>query len=201
MLSFLCALLASPPVIARATVWKIDPAKSTVSFVVFRGARVGARGTFKNVTGNIIFDPNSIAFAKVDARIPIDTIETGIGARDADLIGPKYFNAGRFSTAVFTAQKLRVANAANDGKYVVTGLFKLHGVSRAIDLLMTKPTIISSANGRTRLVAAAATTIDQSDYGLNFDLLHPDGFVRINNKIDIKINVEAGPGSGRSQHH
>ena len=66
--------------------WKIDPAKSTVSFVVFRGARVGARGTFKNVTGNIIFDPNSIAFAKVDASIPIDTIETGIGARDADLI-------------------------------------------------------------------------------------------------------------------
>ena len=76
---------------------------------------MGARGTFKNVTGNIIFDPNSIAFAKVDASIPIDTIETGIGARDADLIGPKYFNAGRFSTAVFTAQKLRVANAANDG--------------------------------------------------------------------------------------
>ena len=149
---------------------------------------MGARGTFKNVTGNIVFDPSSMASAKVDASIPIETIETGIGARDAALIGPKYFNAGRFPTAIFTAQKTRVAT---DGKCIVTGSFKLHGVSRAIDLLMLKPTIISSANGRRRLVAAAATIIDQSDYGLSFDLLHPDGFVRINNKIDIKISVEA----------
>jgi polyisoprenoid-binding protein YceI len=188
------ALLFGSPVIAKTSVWKIDSAKSTVSFVVLRGARIGAQGIFRNVQGNITFDSNDITLSKVFASIPIETIDTGIGARDSDLIGAKYFNSGAFPIATFASQKVRLGT---NGKYFVTGLFKLHGFQKTIDLLLTKPTITSSKKGLKLFAASAKTAIDQTDYGLSLRLLHPDGFVRINNEIAIKVSIEASSSASR----
>ncbi len=179
--------MVGSPVFAKATVWKIDPEKSVVTFVVLRGARIGAQGTFNKVQGNIAFESSDITLSKVVAAIPIETIETGIGARDSDLIGAKYFNSTVFPKATFASQKIHLGTNV---KYAITGTFKLHGIQKTIDLLLTKPTITTSKTGR-KILASAIAVIDQSDYGLSFRLLHPDGFVRINNKIAVKVNIEA----------
>lgn len=186
--------MVGSPVFAKSAVWRIDPEKSAVTFVVLRGARVGAEGTFKKVQGNITFDSSNIALSTAIATIPIDTIETGIGARDSDLIGAKYFNSNVFPKATFTSRKIHFGPG---GKYVVTGLFTLHGVAKTIDLLLTKPTITTHITGHKLLAASATAVIDQSDYGLSFKLLHPDGVLRINNKIMVKVSIEASADASR----
>jgi polyisoprenoid-binding protein YceI len=186
--------LVSIPVFAKATVWKIDSEKSVVTFVVLRGARIGAQGTFKKVQGSITFDSSDIPLSTVFATVPVETIETGIGARDSDLIGAKYFNSSVFPKATFASQKVHLCT---NGKYVVTGSFKLHGIKKTIDLLLTKPTFTISKTGRKILAASATAAIDQADYGLSFRLLHPDGFVRINNKIAVKVSIEASVDASR----
>lgn len=165
-----------------------------MTFVVSRGARICARGTFKKVQGSITFDSSDIPLSTVFATIPIDTIETGIGARDSDLIGAKYFNSSVFPKATFTSRKIHFEPG---GKYVVTGLFTLHGVAKTIDLLLTKPTVATSKGGHKILATSATAVIDQTDFGLGFKLLHPDGLVRINNKIAVKVSIEASADASR----
>lgn len=159
-----------------------------MKFVVLRGARIGAQGAFRKVQGNITFDSSDIALSTVFAVIPIETINTGIGARDSDLKGAKYFNSSVFPKATFASQKVHLAM---NGKYAVTGSFKLHGIQKTVDLLLTKITTATSKTGRKTLAASATAALDQTDYGLSFSLLHPDGLVRINNKIAVEVSIEA----------
>jgi polyisoprenoid-binding protein YceI len=104
------------------------------------------------------------------------------------LIGAKYLNSRSFPNATFVSQKV---HRDARGKYVLTGIFKLHGVQKAIDLVLENPTISTFKTGRKTLAASATVAIDQTNYGLSFRLLHPDGFVRINNKIAVNVSIEA----------
>lgn len=186
--------MAGSPVFAETTAWKIDTEKSEVTFGTFRGTRIAAQGTFNKIKGKILFDSSNISLSKVVAEIPIETLKTGIGARDSDLIGSKYFNSNVCPKATFTSQTI---HCDKTGKYVITGLFKLHGIQKTLDLQLTKPAITISKTGHRKLAAAATTAIDQTDYGLTLRLLHPDGFVRIHDLIIVHVSIEASPEASR----
>ncbi len=84
-----CLLLFATPALARSKSWTIDSSKSLVEFVALRGSRIGAKGSFKNVAGTIQFDGVNLSTASVNAKIPLDSLETGVAVRDDDLKGPK----------------------------------------------------------------------------------------------------------------
>lgn len=110
-------------------------------------------------------------------------MSTGVSVRDEDLKGAKYFNVIRFPTASFTSSA--VVRQSN-GKYRMQGKLTLHGVSKAVEVIMEAPRVQAGA-----LTAVGSATIDQKDFGLSLIQLHPDGAVRINKAIAITICLRA----------
>ncbi|MGD9681742.1 MAG: YceI family protein [Candidatus Obscuribacterales bacterium] len=171
------------PAVAHATDWTIDSKASSVQFVARTGSHIRAKGTFSQVSGTLKYDPANLKGSSISARIPIATMSTGVSVRDEDLKGAKYFNVIRFPTASFTSSA--VVRQSN-GKYRMQGKLTLHGVSKAVEVIMEAPRVQAGA-----LTAVGSATIDQKDFGLSLIQLHPDGAVRINKAIAITICLRA----------
>ncbi len=180
--------LGAAPALAKTSSWEIDAKQSRVEFTVMRDLRVAANGSFTGISGNIAYDLKGLSNAEVAAQIPLVTMKTGISVRDDDLKSRKYLDVGRFAFATFKSIKIV---PGKDGKSLMFGEFQLRGISRKIELKMQAP-VIEATKGRGSLLSAVAYgAVDQRDYGLNFKLLHPDGFVRVNDKIGIKVLIKA----------
>ncbi len=183
-----CALLFVTPTAALSKSWTIDRSKSHVEFVALRGSRLGAKGAFRNITGTILFDGRNLETSSVSAQIPLDTLESGIAARDDDLKGPRFFNTALYPKAFFRSLKI---SKNKDGKHILLGTFELHGLKRNLDLTLLEPVQLSTKGSKQSLTISASTAIEQSHHALNLKRLHPDGFVKVNDKIAIKILVNA----------
>lgn len=174
---------SAKPSLAKNKVWTIDKEKTRVQFITKRGPNTPAVGTFQNVKGSISYDGKNPETAKVNATIDTSTMKTGVNVRDEDVKSPRYLNCIKFPTATFNSKQIK---KSKDGKYTITGEFNLHGVKKTIDLSMDLPKI----TGET-LSAVATTRLDQRDYKLNFKAMHPDGVIRIDDVILIKILIWA----------
>jgi polyisoprenoid-binding protein YceI/cytochrome c553 len=183
-----CSLLFATPALALSKSWTIDSSRSLIEFVALRGSRIGAKGSFKNIAGTIQFDGANLTTASVAAQIPLDRLASGIAVRDDDLKGPKYFNTALYPRASFNSLKV---NRNKDGKYVLSGVFGLHGLKKNVDLTLSEPPHIVTKAGKQSLSISATGTIEQSQYGLTLKRLHPDGFVKVNDKIAIKVMITA----------
>lgn len=182
---FLALTLAcsAQPLLAKNKVWTIDKEKTRVQFITKRGPNTPAVGTFQNVKGSISYDGKNPETAQVNATIDTSTMHTGVNVRDEDVKSPRYLNCIKFPTASFRSQKIK---KNKESKYTMTGEFNLHGVKKIVELNMEMPKI----TGKT-LSAVATTRLDQRDYKLNFKAMHPDGVIRIDDIILIKILIWA----------
>lgn len=171
------------PSFAKNKIWKIDKDKTRIQFITRRGPNTPAVGTFRNVKGTIAYDGKNLETSKVNATIDTTTMHTGVNVRDEDVKSPRYLDCIKFPVATFVSQKIK---KDKNGKFILTGEFKLHGVKKVVDLNMELPKI----EGKT-LSATATTRIDQRDFKLNFKAMHPDGVIRIDDVILIKVLIWA----------
>jgi len=179
-----CFLLSSfQTALAKNKVWTIDKAKTRIQFITKRGPNTPAVGTFQNVKGTIWYDGKNPQLAKVNATIDTSTMHTGVNVRDEDVKSSKYLDCIKFPSASFDSQTIK---KNKDGKYTMSGEFKLHGVKKVVDLNLEMPEIKNKS-----LTAVATTRLDQRDYKLNFKLMHPDGVIRIDDVILIKVLIWA----------
>lgn len=211
--------LAALPAVAETNTWDIDGKVSKVQFFTKNGTSLSASGSFKDLTGAIEFDASNLDRVKVSAKIPLSTIKTGIDKRDEDLKSVDYFDVGKFAYASFVSTGFaRPANQAisgresssqnvggkqkgsklerrpskkQPGKYILSGKFTLHGISKMVEIVMDLPKIQTDKSGKSLLSAVGSTTVDQKDFDLTLKKLHPDGYVWINSAIAVVITIQA----------
>src|SRR5262249_60465561 len=85
------------------TTWKIDPAHSLVEFAVRHLMITTVKGRFGGVQGTVKLDSADPAYAEVDVRIDVPTIDTREPQRDAHLRSADFFDVERFSSITFKA--------------------------------------------------------------------------------------------------
>lgn len=178
------AAMAAP---AAGSALKIDSATSTVSAAATFHAKPRATALFSGVSGTVIYDAKDFTKAKVEASVPLGTINTKLPKRDDDLKGAKYFNIVKFPAATFKSKK--IAKAAK-GKYNMVGDLSLHGISKQVTVVVDQPAEKTVA-GAKRFSATGTTTIDQKDFGLATGPLMPDGRSVCDDKLDLTLNIEA----------
>lgn len=143
--------------------WTIDPAHTTVSFVV-RHLMSRVRGIFSEVSGQIITSPDLVGSATA-AIIAVSSVSTGNEMRDNHLRSADFFEAERYPVMSFASTGLRPA----DGSWRLSGELTIRDVTRPVDLeaefLGTDPTGLQGearigffARGR----SAAATSASPS---------------------------------------
>jgi polyisoprenoid-binding protein YceI len=93
----------------------------------------------------------------------VDTIDTGVQARDKDLKGAGFFDVASFPTATFTS-----SGVTKSGKDLsVTGNLTLHGITKPVVLTVEGPTAqVTDQRGKVHCGFSATATISRTDFGI-----------------------------------
>lgn len=168
-----------------AGTWTIDPAHTTVSFVV-RHLMSRVRGAFSEVSGQITTRPDPSG-STAAATIAVSSVRTGNEMRDNHLRSADFFEAERYPVISFASTGLRPA----DGSWLMSGELTIRDVTRPVDLevefLGTDPT---GLQGEPRIGFSARGTISRRDFGITFGLA-ADSKIVVGDKVDITLDVEA----------
>lgn len=169
-----------------AGTWTIDPAHTTVSFVV-RHLMSRVRGAFSEVSGQIITRPD-LAGSSTAATIAVSSVRTGNEMRDNHLRSADFFEAERYPVISFASTGLRPA----DGSWLMSGELTIRDVTRLVDLevefLGTDPT---GLQGEARIGFSARGTISRRDFGVTFGLAADGTKIVLADKVDIVLDVQA----------
>ena len=159
--------------VTSAGTWTLDPVHSTIGFELpylagtFRGqfTDVGARLTDESLTGS----------ARVGS---VDVKDENLAAH---LQSPEFFDAERYPELRFDSRELD-----RDGEQLaVRGDITIRGVTKPVDLTGTISEPITDAYGRDRIGVKLETTVDRTDFGVNWNMPLPNGELSLANEVKL----------------
>lgn len=167
--------------------YKIDNSHFLAEFSVKHMMVSTVKGKFTAASGEIEWDENEPTRSWARATINARSITTGDEKRDAHLLSADFFDVEQYPTITFESTKTEPKNGK---RYTVTGNLSMHGI--------TKPIIMEvEYNGQAKnpwgqLIAgfSARTSINRTDFGLNWNVALELGGVLVSDKIDITLEVE-----------
>ncbi|HEX8141898.1 MAG TPA: YceI family protein [Pyrinomonadaceae bacterium] len=168
--------------------YKIDPAHSTIGFSIRHFEINLIEGRFKDFTGTINYDETDVTKSSVEFTAKVESIDTGVEARDKHLRTADFFEVAKYPEMTF--KSTRVERKAKD-RYVLHGDFTLKGVTKQIELPFTITGAIKDQRGNTRFGIAAQTRINRRDYGITWGKTMENGGLDVGNEVMINLQLEA----------
>jgi polyisoprenoid-binding protein YceI len=106
-----------------------DPAASRLEFT---GVQAGAefKGSFRKFTAAVDFAPDSLASARFDVQIDLNSLDTMDKDRDKTMRGPDIFDIAHFPTAHYVTRSFTKTAAG----YSAVGALTLHGVTKDVPI-------------------------------------------------------------------
>jgi polyisoprenoid-binding protein YceI len=167
--------------------WELDAPNSAIRFKTTIYLVNPVRGGFETFSGKFVYDERDMTRSTADITIDVASIRSGIGLRDRDLRGSRFFEAAKFPTAEFRSRKVETVS---EGKLRVTGDLTMHGITREEVLDVTGPTALGKgADGKDRIGGTATTTISRKAYGMG-GLIGSD---EVEISADIRLVRTDGP--------
>jgi polyisoprenoid-binding protein YceI len=185
----LLACISASQARAQAGEWKIDPAHSEADFSIKHMAISTVHGSFHAVSGVLRLDPNDMAKSSVEATIDVNSVDTGVAARDNHLKSPDFFETAKYPTMTF---KSTAVSKAGD-HYNLAGILTLHGVSKPVVLSLEAPSKeqVGMDGKSVHRGFTATTTINRKDFGLNWNGTLKSGDTAIGDDVKIEIDIDA----------
>jgi polyisoprenoid-binding protein YceI len=168
--------------------WNIDSAHSTAGFTVTHLMVSTVPGSFGKVSGKVTYDGKNVSSIAVDATIDATTINTNNERRDTHLKSPDFFEVAKYPTITFKSKRV-VPGAA--GNFKLVGDLTMHGVTKEVTLDVEGPTGPVNNGRNTVLGATATTTINRSEWGLNWNRAIEAGGVTVSDAVKITLGIEA----------
>jgi polyisoprenoid-binding protein YceI len=176
--------LAAPLALAQNTTWVSDPNHSEVDFAISHLSVSKVHGRFGNVNATIQLNTADITKSSVQVTIGVDTIDTGVQARDNDLKGAGYFDVANFPTATFTSTSV----TRNGNDLSIAGNLTLHGVTKPVVLTVEGPTAqVTDQRGKVHCGFSATATISRTDFGI----APKAPAAMLGNEVKLTIEVDA----------
>lgn len=176
-------LLLSAQASAEVENYKIDPAHSFANWSV-RHVVAKASGTFTDITGTVEIDRANLANSKVNARINVLSVNSGLAKRDDHIKKEDYLDAYKFGEMTFVSTKV-VPTGKDEG--LLTGNLTLHGVTKEITMPFKVLGFGTDPWGGYRSGFEAKTGLMASDYGFKWPL-KPNA--PVGDDIEITLLIE-----------
>lgn len=169
------------------TAWTIDTRHSELNFRI-RHFVSRVNGTFTEWSGSILADRDDWTGGEVRVEITTASIDTRHERRDNHLRSSDFFLADSFPTITFVS---RSVEATADGLRI-EGDLTLRGVTRPVVLEGEYLGFQPGANdGPGRIGFSASTTIDRTDYGVQWNRAAEGGGMMLGDDVEIEITVAA----------
>jgi polyisoprenoid-binding protein YceI len=163
-----------------AGTWQLDPVHSSVGFeLAYMGGSF--RGRFRDVAAVLTADgaPALTGSAQVTS---VDVKDENLAAH---LQSPEFFDAERHPELRFTADEI----AGGAEVLAVRGELTIKGVTRPVELAGTVTGPITDPYGRERVGLSLATTVDRTDFGLDWNVPLPTGEPALANDVTVAAEL------------
>jgi polyisoprenoid-binding protein YceI len=163
--------------IAPAGTWRLDPIHSSVGFEVDYLAGT-FKGDFREVEANLSVDGESTRLEGIAKVASIDVKDENLAAH---LQSPDFFDAERHPELRFTAKDLGL-----DGEAVtVQGEMTIKGVTKPVALAGRVTPPLADYAGNERIGIKLTTTVDRTEFGVNWNMPLPTGQPALANEVQI----------------
>lgn len=168
-----------------AETYTIDEQHAWVQFALSHSGWSNARGQFRTVGGDIVFDKDDVTKSSINVVIEAASVDTNLEARDDHLRSPDFFNVEEFPTLEFESTSIE---QTGDRTALVTGDLMIAGVTNTVvlDVVWGAEFPLPWDASTVKTGFSATTSLNGLDFGINkmADFgLGPD--------VDIFIDVEA----------
>jgi polyisoprenoid-binding protein YceI len=156
----------------KAQQYKPVDDRSEVKFTI-KNFGINTPGSLKGLKGSVKFNPADLVSSSFNVSVDVNTINTGVDARDSHIKKEEYFNAEKFPVISFNSTKI---TKEQDG-YTVTGSLTIKGVTKPISFPFT---VQSQDNG---LIFSGSFTIDRKDFGVG------GSSAVLGNSVEVSLKV------------
>jgi polyisoprenoid-binding protein YceI len=160
--------------------WQLDPVHSTIGFEVdYMG------GAFRGQFGEVA--------AKLETgHTPVLTGSAKVASADlkdenltAHIQSPDFFDAERYPDLRFESSEIERAG----DQVTVRGGITIKGVEKPVELTGTLGEPITAPYGRERFSLKLETTVDRTDFGVNWNVPLPDGKPALADEVKLQAEL------------
>ena len=160
-----------------AGTWRSDSTHSSIGFSILHNGLTPFRGGFGSFA-TTLEDGQLVGTAQVDSVTTEDENLTG------HLLSPEFFDAARHPVLRFESREIR-----RDGDVVVIpGELTLKGVTQPVELRGELTGPVTDAYGGTRVGLNIETTVDRTQFGIDWNAPLPSGANLLAN--DVKLTAQ-----------
>ncbi|MGK5641903.1 YceI family protein [Streptomyces sp. URMC 126] len=178
----------NPALAALTGDWTIDPAHSTIGFMVRHAMVTNVRGSFHEYQGTLHLDGSDPARSTASLDITVASVDTGMKDRDAHLLKEDFFDAERFPLMTFRST---AAESLGGDVYRLTGDLTIKDVTRPVTIDLEFNGSAVDAYGTERVGFEGHAAIQRSDWGLSWNAALEAGGVMISDKVKLLFDISA----------
>lgn len=163
--------------------WKSDPVHSHVGFAVKHMVVATFRGSFDDFDVTLAADGGA---PRLSGAVRAGSVQVRDENLNGHLLSPDFFDAERHPEIAFTASALR---EEGDG-VVVEGELTIKGTTKAVEARgeITEP--VTDPGGAERIGLDLETTVDRTEFGLDWNAPLPRGGVAVENDVTLTVHLE-----------
>ncbi len=161
--------------------YRIDPGHSTVLFSVGHLGTSELTGRFNAIEGSFVLGKEQSP--ALDVTIKTASVDTNHDKRDAHLRSPDFFNVKQYPVMHFSANRIKYDKQGQP--VTIYGKLTLHGKTKPVTFAVSPVGAGKDPWGGYRAGFNASTTLNRSEFGMNF---MQGG---IGDKVTVTLNIEA----------
>ena len=161
--------------------WQLDPIHSTIGFEVDYLAG-SFRGQFREVAGKL----------QTEGETPVLTGSAKVASvdvKDENLAGhlqsPDFFDAERYPELSFESGEIE----RTGDEITVRGGITINGVEKPVELTGTIADPITDYTGNEKLSVKLDTTVDRTEFGVNWNVPLPDGKPALADEVKLSAEL------------
>jgi polyisoprenoid-binding protein YceI len=169
--------------VAPAGTWSLDPVHSRVDFEVSYLAGT-FKGELREIGAELTVEGER---ASLEGTAEVASVDVKDENLTAHLQSPDFFDSERHPELRFTAQDIRLDG---DGKVSVGGELTIKGVTKPVVITGTVTAPIADPYGNDRIGVSLTTTIDRTDFGVDWNNPLPSGEPALATDVTILAELQ-----------
>ena len=168
--------------------YTLDVAHSRIGFVARHAMVTKVRGSFNDFAGTVHLDAENPANSHAELTIEVTSIDTRSEQRDGHLRTNDFFDAPTFPQITFKSTAVELVDAET---FRVTGDLTIKDVTKSVVIDFEYSGPATDPYGQFRVGFEGKTTINRTDFGVNFNAALETGGVLVSEKIALEFEISA----------
>jgi len=173
--------------LSTAEIYRIDTAHTQIHFSIAHLKVFKVRGNFNDFIGTVDIDALGETLKAAEAKIRVDSIDTGNQKREKHLLSDDFFAADKYPEIHFVTKQITGSGA----DITVVGVLTIRGISKEVTLNGEFLGTVMGPMGNSRAGFEATGIINRNDFGLGWNRAMETGGFIVGDEVTIGLEVEA----------